>query len=94
MIIKLTRTQVKLLKPFYEAVWVDGYPCMIVAQIAREAPEEMRVGFVPKEKAKKLQHVAIDDLEKLPRAQADCRCIRNDHNTRFNINCPVHGKTP
>ena len=72
MIIKLTRAQVKLLKPFYDAVWADKEGSMVVAQLGSvngfNRPDEMRVGFIPAKKAKAFKKVAVDDLNKLPRA--------------------------
>lgn len=37
------------------------------------------------------------DIYKLPPLVKDdpgCRCVRVDGTTRFNINCPIHGKAP
>lgn len=57
--VKLTRTQIKQLKPFMAAAAADkgGF---IVAQIGHLEPAYMRVGFIPPKLHKKFERCAKD----------------------------------
>ncbi|HUP06830.1 MAG TPA: hypothetical protein VMU47_06755 [Caldimonas sp.] len=65
MRIKLTRAQVRQLKPYME--WLRAQPRqeygpMLVAQIAHEYPDEMRVGVIPAKKARAFVNTANDKV--------------------------------
>jgi hypothetical protein len=59
--------------------------------------EDIRAGRVVKWQRE--QMVSVRNCDCAPEketavATGECRCVRSDGETRFNINCTVHGKAP